>query len=98
MNFTNETIRKGNSVIGDFRMDYVVTYIGENNVTNINAQIKKLNTDINGTKSEKYVGSVGMDMAADRFSFSIVDNKVVNADERAILYNEFEKSIKTIMG
>lgn len=96
MNFTNETIRKGNSIIGDFRMDYVVTYNGENTVTNINVQIKKFNSDTNGIKCEKYVGSAGIDIIADRFSFSIVDNKLVNSDERSVLYNEFEKSIKTI--
>lgn len=95
MELSNEVIKKGTSSIPGFRLEYSVTYV-DDKVKSISAQVKKL-IDSEGVKTEKWVGNASLDLNLNWYTFNFTDYKVVTADDRAAIFADFEKTIKTLL-
>lgn len=92
MEFSNTTIKNGSSKVGDFRMDYAITYDGENKVSKIDAQVKRLP----GEKvAEIHSGYASFVVDTWRYLFQITSN--VTGDERKALFADFEKTISELV-
>lgn len=92
MEFTNSTIKTGSSKVGNFRMDYTVTYDGNEKVSKIDAQVKKLP----GEKAvEIYSGYASFAVSAFRYQFQLTSS--VTSDERKALFNDFENTIAELI-
>ena len=89
MELTNEVYKKGTSSIPGYRLDYSVKYVSDA-IRIITAQIKKL-SEVVGVKSEKWIGNALIDVDTNRYVFSLTNSKVVSAEERAIIFADFEK-------
>lgn len=87
MEFSSTTIKNGSSKVGDFRIDYTITYDGDNKVSKIDAQVKRT-----GEKAaEIYSGYASFVVSTGRFLFQMTSN--VTSDERKALFADFEKTI-----
>ncbi len=92
MEFTKGTIKTGQSVVGGFRMDYSVTYDGEDKVSKIDAQVKRLP----GEKVvEIYSGYATFNAGTSRYQFQLTSN--VTGDERRALFADFENTIAELI-
>ncbi|RGN33874.1 hypothetical protein [Bacteroides oleiciplenus] len=92
MEFTKGTIKTGQSVVGGFRMDYSVTYDGEDKVSKIDAQVKRLP----GEKVvEIYSGYATFNAVTSRYQFQLTSS--VTSDERKALFNDFENTIAELI-
>lgn len=87
MEFTGDVIKTGQSVIGDFRLDYSISYNGEGKVTRLDAQIKKASTTM-----LRPIGNISY--SDKRYSFSLMET--TTPDERVALFTDFEKTLLEI--
>lgn len=91
MEFSSTTIKNGSSKVGDFRMDYTVTYEGDDKVSKIDAQVKRM-----GEKAaEIHSGYVSFVVSTGRYLFQMTSN--VTGDERKALFDDFEKTISELV-
>lgn len=92
MEFTKSTIKTGQSIICGFRMDYSVTYDGEDKVSKIDAQVKRLPGE---KTTEIYSGYASFAIGTSRYQFQLTSS--VTGDERKALFNDFENTIAELI-
>lgn len=92
MEFSNSTIKNGSSKVGDFRMDYAVTYEGEEKVSKIDVQVKKCSGD---KVAEIHSGYASFTVGTSRFLFQLTSN--TTSDERKALFTDFENTITELV-
>ena len=92
MEFTKSTIKTGQSIICGFRMDYSVTYDGEDKVSKIDAQVKRLPSE---KTTEIYSGYASFTIGTSRYQFQLTSS--VTGDERKALFNDFENPIAELI-
>lgn len=86
MNLTSDTIKQGISNVGDYRMEYTITYNGENKVSKIEAQVKKAAEG----KAPVHSGYASFISDTGRYSFQV--NNLESADRKALI-EDFENTI-----
>lgn len=91
MVFSSTTIKNGSSKVSDFRMDYSITYEGDDKVSKIDAQMKRLPGE---KAAEIYSGYASFVVSTGRFLFQMTSN--VTSDERKALFADFEKTISEL--
>lgn len=91
MEFSSTTIKNGSSKVGDFRIDYTITYEGEEKVSKIDAQVKRLPGE---KAADIHSGYASLVVSTGRFLFQMTSN--VTSDERKALFADFEKTISEL--
>ena len=86
MEFTGDTIKNGQSVVGDFRLDYSISYNSENKVTRFDAQVKKVSETM-----VRSVGNISFVESNKRYSFSLMETST--SEERTALFDDFENTL-----
>ncbi|MEL5895934.1 hypothetical protein AAE250_20860 [Bacteroides sp. GD17] len=89
MEFTGDVIKTGQSAIGDFRLNYSISYNGENQVTNLEAQIKKESKEMT-----RNIGSISYVASTKRYAFSLFD--ATTSEERTAMFDDFEKTLAEV--
>lgn len=92
MEFSSTTIKNGSSKVGDFRMDYSITYEGDDKVSKIDAQVKRLPGD---ESTEIHSGYASFVISTSRYLFQMTAS--VTSDERKVLFADFEKTISELV-
>lgn len=91
MRMTDETIRQGVSEIGNYRLNYTITYNADNRVRKIELEIKRIQAE----RTEQHIGYAFHTAEPSRYTFQLTGE--VSAEERRILIDDFEKTIKELM-
>lgn len=86
MDFTGKTIKTGQSVVGDFRLDYSISYEGENEFTKLDAQVKRVSVT-----PERYIGNIIYVASTQRYSCSL--SEATTSEDRKALLADFENTI-----
>ena len=84
MDFTENTIRTGQAVVGDYRLDYSITY-NKDKLMKIEAQVKQVSAS-----APSYAGNILYVESTKKYSCSLSGT---SAEVRAALLADFEKTI-----
>ena len=87
MDFTENTIRTGQSVVGDYRLEYSIAY-SKDKLTKIDVQVKQVSAS-----APSYIGNILYVESTKKYSCSLSGT---SAEVRATLLADFEKTITEV--